>query len=210
MNELVDTKKMNVADNIYVRTQLSLSKPSSKTIETSEMVNVLRTEGGESLFNYSEWLGVTNEPDFIVLSSHHHYYYDEEELKNISTIVTVKKINQIKNLDEFFETIYRLLPSGSKLIGSFSENKRNENIYSINNSPVNGSINKSEALENGIITRNPFLNMIFSFFDSRANKAMSKDGVRKLLISRGFKVLDMTELDGLTYFYAQKTQVVTE
>jgi hypothetical protein len=210
MNELVDTKKINSTDNMYVKTQISLKKAPVRTIETSEMVDILRAEGGESLFNYSEWLGVTNEPDFIVLSSHHHYYYDEEELRNISTIITVKKINQIKNLGEFFETIFRLLPSGSKLIGSFSDNRRNENIYSIKNSPVNGAINKSEALENGIITRNPFLNMVFSFFDSRTNKTMSKDGVNELLRSHGFKVLDMTDLDGLTYFYAQKVRVVTE
>ena len=77
MNELVDTKKINVSDNMYVRTQLSLKKAPGSTIEAREMVDILKIEGGESLFNYSEWLGVTNEPDFIVLSSNHHYYYDE-------------------------------------------------------------------------------------------------------------------------------------
>jgi hypothetical protein len=174
------------------------------------MVDILKAEGGESLFNYSEWLGVTNEPDFIVLSSNHHYFYDEEELRIISTIITVKKINQIRNIGEFFETIFRLLPSGSKLIGSFVDNNRIENNYSITNSPINGSINKSVALENGIITRNPFLNMIFSLFDSKTNKAMSKARVNELLRAHGFKILDMTELDGITYFCAQKNRVVSE
>jgi hypothetical protein len=210
MEEQADTKKLILTDNMQVRTRLSLNKSAEKAVETNEMVEILKTEGGDSLYNYSEWLGVTNEPDFIVLSSHHHYYYNEEELKNISTIITVKQLNQIKNAREFCETIFRLLPSGSKLIGSFTDNRRNKQIHSIDNSPVNGSLTSSEALENGIIARNPFLNRIFSFFDSRTNRQMSKDGVAELLRSHGFKILDMTELDGLTYFYAQKIRVVSE
>ena len=210
MEDMADTKKTFLTDNKQVRTQLSLNRDSARSVELNEMADILKSEGGESLFNYSEWLGVTNEPDFIVLSSRHHYYYDEEELKNISTIITIKQLNQIKNLGEFCETIFRLLPSGSKLIGSYSETRRKNHTNSDNNFPVNGSLTRSEAMENGIIARNPFLNMILSFFDSRTDRHMTKDGVNELLGSHGFKILDMTELNGLTYFYAQKDRVVAE
>ena len=40
--------------------------------------------------------------------------------------------------------------------------------------------------------------------DSKTNKYLSRRDVTSLLSDRGFKVLDMTELNGLTYFCAQK------
>jgi|WetSurMetagenome_2_1015567.scaffolds.fasta_scaffold95391_2 hypothetical protein len=207
---MIEIKTIELTDNKQVRTDVVLNRTTERRVESTEMIDILKVEGGEGLFNYSEWLGVTNEPDFIVLPSHHHYYYDEQELKNISTIVTIEKLNQIKNLGEFFETIYRLLPSGSKLVGSFAENRKFININSINSTSTSRSMSKSEALENGIISRNPFINMIFSFFDSRTNKQMNRNGVNDLLESHGFNVLDMTEHNGFTYFYAQKVRVVAE
>jgi len=39
--------------------------------------------------------------------------------------------------------------------------------------------------------------------DSKTNKYMSERSVSMLLTEHGFKVLDMTDLDGLTYFCAQ-------
>ena len=39
--------------------------------------------------------------------------------------------------------------------------------------------------------------------DSKTNKYMSERSVSLLLGEHGFKVLDMTEIDGLTYFCAQ-------
>ena len=45
--------------------------------------------------------------------------------------------------------------------------------------------------------------MIYNMIDSKTNKYMSERSVTMLLMENGFKVLNMTELDGLTYFCAQ-------
>jgi hypothetical protein len=58
-------------------------------------------------------------------------------------------------------------------------------------------------VENGIGSRNPILKMVFSIMGSWINMYMTKKSVRQLLEEYGFKVLDMTELNGLTYFHAQ-------
>ncbi len=42
--------------------------------------------------------------------------------------------------------------------------------------------------------------------DSRTNTFMSKSSISFLLEDYGFKVLDMTEQDELTYFQAQKAR----
>jgi hypothetical protein len=48
--------------------------------------------------------------------------------------------------------------------------------------------------------------MLYSLMDSKTNKYMSGRIVTLLLEDHGFKVLDMTELNGLTYFCAQKVK----
>jgi hypothetical protein len=45
--------------------------------------------------------------------------------------------------------------------------------------------------------------MIYNMIDSRTNKYLSERSVSLLLGEHGFKVVDMTELDGLTYFCAR-------
>jgi len=52
--------------------------------------------------------------------------------------------------------------------------------------------------------------MLYSMIDSKTNKYMSERSVSLLLEDNGFKVFDMTELNGLTYFLAQKTRVIDE
>jgi len=41
--------------------------------------------------------------------------------------------------------------------------------------------------------------------DSRTNKHLSKTDVELLLEGHGFKIRNMTEINGLTYFMAQKS-----
>lgn len=61
----------------------------------------------------------------------------------------------------------------------------------------------SDAIEKGIVSSSPILNMIYNMMDSRTNKYMSERSVGFLLEEHGFKVMNMTELDGLTYFCAK-------
>ena len=61
-------------------------------------------------------------------------------------------------------------------------------------------------MENGIVSNIPFINMMYNIMGSRTNRNMTKKTVTLLLREAGFKVLDMTELNGLTYFCTQKSK----
>ena len=69
---------------------------------------------------------------------------------------------------------------------------------------------RKDEIENGIISKFPFLNMLISLLDSKTNKYLSKRSVSLLLSDHGFKVMDMSEIDGLTYFCAQKIKKTKE
>jgi hypothetical protein len=64
---------------------------------------------------------------------------------------------------------------------------------------VNSSVLKAKDL----LSENQFLSVAFNLIFSRINKYMSKKYVRLLLEENRFKVLDMTDLNGFTYFHAQ-------
>jgi hypothetical protein len=149
------------------------------------IVNVV-AEAGENFFRYLKNIGLSKDPDLIVLSSKHHYYCEGNELKSVRTLINLKKLNLIKHLDMFLFTLIRILPQNANFIGCFSDNKA--------------------------LKRNAFhfyqpsslLNRIINFLDSSTDHNMDKNEVSEILERNGFKIVDMTEMNGLTYFYSQK------
>ncbi len=172
---------------------------------TNKAINNLITEGGDSFYNYVDWLGLINDPDLIVLSSVHHYYFDNNDLKNINTIINLKQLNLIKNIDVFFHSIFKIIPPKSNLIGCFLDNKTQYHFAINNILSQYHTKNNIDPFENGITSRIPFLNMVYNLMDSKTNRYLTRRNVTLLLKEQNFKVLDMTELNGLTYFHSQKT-----
>ncbi len=165
---------------------------------------IFASEGCENFATYIDWLGLSKGSDLVVLSSMHHYYYDAEELKNVRSVVNLKEFNYIRNLNSFIHSIYNLAPEKCYFIGCFINNKKRNGYVLRSKSSHNKSEMISDAVENGIVSRNPFLNMIYSLLDYRTNRYLSKNEVKMLLEDRGFNILDMTEYQGTTYFCAQK------
>jgi len=163
-------------------------------------LELLSTEGGESFYSYLDWLGLAKSPDLIVLSSMHHYYYDTEELSGIQTVVNLLPLNQVKNVKGFFHSIYHLIPHKSYFVGCFADN-RNHYRYFFKKNPLD---QPSAATERESISKIPILNFFYKLIDLRANRFMSRKYVILSLEEVGFKVLDITELKGITYFCSRK------
>lgn len=163
----------------------------------------LAAEGSESFFNYLDWLGLANDSDIIILPSTGHYFYDHEDVKEVRTVVNMKKLNQVKQIKDFLHNICHILEHQSYFIGLFYDNKYQNGFFSYPdlNQQIKGKI---DPVENGIESRNPFLNMMYNIMDSKTNRYLSKSTVALLLEAAGFKVLNMTNRSGLTYFCAQK------
>lgn len=152
----------------------------------SPAIRNMVSEGGENFLNYIKRFGIVSEPNIMVLSSRHHYYYDSSELQSIRALVNMKKLNMIRHLDLFLQTLARMLPSNASFIGCFSESKGSKRKNSI-----------SQYTEK-LISR------IRNFIDSKTDRNMDKDDVLKLFESNGFKIVDMTEINGQTFFNTQK------
>jgi hypothetical protein len=167
----------NMYRNMGSITESSQSK--GRNIE-NPAINDLIAEGAENFFDYLEWHGLADEDNMLVLSSKHHYYYDPDELGSIKTLINIKKLNLIKHLDTFLHSLVHVLSPESNFIGCFSDWKTQKGV------------NLGSRLYKG------FLN----FLDSKIDVDYDANEVSRMLESHGFKVIDMTEINGLTYFRA--------
>jgi len=174
--------------------------------ETRKTKDNLIAEGGVNFYNYIRKLGLERDPGLVVISSRHHFYYDADDMNKVKTLVNVTELNQIKWIVDFLHTCYQIMPQKSNLIGCFVDNKKIPR-YKLRSSSTSNIVKRDfDAIENGIVSRVPFINRLYSMLDSKTNTYMSQSSVCFLLEDYGFKILDMTELDELTFFKAQKAQ----
>jgi hypothetical protein len=203
MRNSITINNLDVINNQRINTLVNIGGSSIDLGGSNPVLRTLTNEEGENFANYVEQLGLAKDLDLVVLSSLHHYYYDAEEMINVKTVINLKELNQIKQLKDFLHSIFHILPPDCNLIGCFVNNKK-QSGFILNTSPSDSYYKRnSDAIENGIASSSPFLNMIYNMIDSKTNKYMSERSVSMLLGEHGFKVLDMTEHDGLTYFCAQ-------
>jgi hypothetical protein len=189
---LINKQKIKIdLDHDISSIDLSIKRPS---------LELLTAEGGENFYNYIDWLGLSKEPYLVVLSSMHHYYYDADDLKEIKTVVNLIPLNQIRHIKGFFHSIYHLIPHKCYFIGCFADHKKHYG-YIFNRNPL---YKNPESVNHGILSKIPLLNIIYRMMDARTEKYLSGKNITLSLEDLGFKVLDMTELDGLTYFCTQK------
>lgn len=157
-----------------------------RTAKNPVLENIL-SEGGDDLFQYLNWTGLAKEPNLMVLSSMHHYYYDHDDLAGIKTLINIKRLNQIKHLESFLHTLYRILPVNSYFVGCF------RNAANKGNDPV-------------LYQSARFINGLMNILDSRIERTMSKRSVTKILEENGFKIIDITDINGISYFLAQNNR----
>ncbi len=202
--------KREIINNQMINSLIHLDGTSIDLVKSNRVFELLSSEGCKNFADYIELLGLAKDPNLVVLSSLHHYYYDAEEMVDVRTVVNLKELNQIRHVKDFLHSIFHILPSDCYFIGCFVDNKKQNGFISRNNPSEYNFKNKSDALENGIESSIPFLNMIYSMIDLKTNKYMSERSAYLLIEDHGFKVLDMTEINGLTYFIAQKIRVIVE
>jgi hypothetical protein len=99
----------------------------------------LLAEVGLNFFRFLRSLGLSADPNLVVLSSKDNYFCHEYELKNARIIINLKKLNLIKHLDLFLNTLVLILPPDARFIGYFSDK---------------GALNRNEVA--GLLEKNGF------------------------------------------------------
>jgi hypothetical protein len=177
---LVLQRPGTITDNIF-GTGNNKSKTITENRRKNQVTDKLVSEVDENFMNYLNWHGLANEDNLLFLSSKLHYYYDYEELKGVTTLINLKQLNLVKHLDDFLRTLYNGLSPKTNFIGCFADRKTQKGI--------------------GITSR--LYKRFLNFLDARIAVEIDSKDFSRLLESHGFKVIDMTEINGLTYFRTQ-------
>jgi hypothetical protein len=176
-----------------------------KTVIRNPVIERLSTGKYRIFWEYLDLLGLANDKNLLVLSPSKHYYYDFEDLKEVSTLLNLKHLNHIRDSADFLKTVNKMISNGSFFIGSFIDRKYQYSFFSNSAYPEPLLKGDVDPVENGIVSRIPLLNMIFDFMDSRTNnRNLTQKSVTRLLDEAGFKVIDMTEIRGVTCFCCRK------
>jgi hypothetical protein len=201
----VSVGKERIEGNIKNISQGNRSQISDKNPIIDKLV-----KGNYKIYSdYLEWLGLISDPNIIVLSPSRHYYYDDEDLKEVTTILNLKHLNHIREVRDFLQTINHMLPASSYFVGSFIDKRNHQDLFSNSDKPERQW--NVDPVENGISSRFPLLNMIYDFMDSRTNnRNMTSRSVSVLLESNGMKIIDLTEINGITFFCAQKVSAAED
>jgi hypothetical protein len=164
----------------------------------------LNAEVRMDLISYLDDMGLINDPSILVIPSTRHYFYDADDMKGVKTIVNLKPLNYVREIRDFLRKIAELLPGDSTFVGCFTDN-RSQNGFSdkYSNLPRHLS-DKAEAYENGIESRIPFINRMYSFIDMKTNRYLTTRTVPLLLEESNLQVVTMAERNGLTYFHARR------
>ena len=187
-------------------TDLNVPGHSHNLVATTESIDILIAEMGEGFYNYVNTIGLAKDPNLIVLSSRHSYFYDADEMNNAKTVINLKELNKIEKIKSLLKSDLHYLPQNSNFVGCFIDSKKIDRYLVRKNSAYFTNKKLSDDIENGIVSRNPFLNMLYSIMDLKTNTYMSERSVTLLLEDFGFRVLDMTEYNGLTFFHSQKVR----
>ncbi len=143
----------------------------------------LLLNGCEDLYNYVHWTGLVRENGMMVLLPVSQYHYDSEDLKNVRILVNQKKLNNVMHLESYLHTLFLALPADAYFLGCFKCGSMAEDEQSLIPSgkfyrSVNGS-------------------------DPHPGRLFTKEGASRLLEGHGYKVIDLTDLNGITYFCAR-------
>lgn len=160
---------------------------SAEVSKSSSVLEYMISEGGNDFYNYLSWIGLSGETNIMVLSSMHHYYYDHNDLKSIGLLVNMKKLNQVVHLESFLHTLFRILPCKSNFVGCFCRTKE-ETGKSLRHRPI--------KFFHGLVSGN----------GCGAGRILTKESITKLLESNSFILNDLTEINGMTYFWAQNNR----
>jgi len=171
---------------------------------TFKMFDELPEKAREDLSGFLNKLGIASERQMLVIPASRHFFYDAEDMKGISTIVNLKQLNHIREVRNFLKTIVQLLSDNGNFVGCFTDSKiRKEFSHGYRNQQGLRDVNEV-AYENGIESRIPFINRMYSLIDARTDRHLTKRRVTSLLLECGLKLIGMNEINGMTYFYTRK------
>lgn len=138
---------------------------------------------GFGFFRYLRSTGLAGGQGLIVLSSHEGANWGRRDFRRATTLISLRRLDLIKHLEMFLSSLVSLLPPDTTFVGCFAQRR-------------------SESCDHtGLIAG---LSPFYAHRGDSGYPELSRDRVAAILERSGLMVLDMREMNGLTFFHSRK------
>jgi len=163
---------------------MNFSRKAMKGIAVLRFVNMIPSFG----IPFSRYLinsEITERNGMIILRPDNNANISAEELKRVTTLVTLRRLNLVKHLEMFLNSLARLLPPDTNFVGCFSPAKDGDAVT---------------------VTAGRHGGLTGWFLHSGGTEChvLNRSKVSEMLERNGLSLISMTEMNGVTYFHSRK------
>jgi hypothetical protein len=168
--------------------------------------SLINQEAGPNVYEYfKEHINIDDE-SIIVTSTTTPFNIDNIPREEIGSIVNLKKVNDMRYINKFFEAINAKLRDAGMYIGCVETSKQRYKRLESKFPPfIRQFVIMLDFVLNRIFPRISFLKSIYFNITSGVKRTISKAEVLGRLVSCGFEIIEYKEINNLTYFVVMKT-----
>ena len=168
--------------------------------------SLITREAGESIYDYfSEHLNV-DDSNVGLISTTTPFNIENLQIDNIRAIINLKKVNDMRYINKFFESVNEKLPDAGLFIGCVETSKQRYRRMAAKFSPFIGQIViMIDFVLNRILPRLSWSQNLYFNLTRGHGRTISKAETLGRLVSCGFEIIEYKEINKITYFIVMKT-----
>jgi len=199
----INDKEFLTTINLAINNQDKII-PKSLYLRELQKKNIIE-EAGERAFKFFEGYFEEENKKNLVVSTTTKFNIINQPEDNFDTIINLQKINNIKRVNKFFESVNAKLSDGGIFIGhGQTKGLMKKKILSKNPPVINYIIYTLYFLYKRVWPKLPILKNIYFLITKGRNRAMSRAEILGRLYSCGFEVLKEEFIDSNLHFVAKK------
>lgn len=198
---IVEPSPLNLitTESKQIHSKSGLIKESTRSI-------LVTRESGKNVYDYfSEHVNVNDTSVSLISTT---TPFNVENLPSgLRTIINLKKVNDMRYINKFFEAANHKLPDAGMFMGCVETSRQRYNrIGRKFPTFIRQLVIMTDFSLNRILPRlSSFKNLYFNI-TSGVKRTISKAEVLGRLVSCGFEIIEFTEINNLTYFVVMKTK----
>lgn len=189
---------------LQIRNKRLLREKSKDTHTFNVRKQIVGFSGKEVLNYFESFIDVTSKDTCVSINSKK---CDNSTLGNVTNFVCLSKVNDVRHINKHFEMINEKLPQNGIYIGCLESFKARRLRSKINLLPVLSEIYFGmEFLYKRILPKLNLTKKHYFNFTKGKDRLISKAEGLGRLVSCGFKIMDIKNINGLVYFVVIKVK----
>lgn len=181
---------------------------SSVMYGSADNIQLVTREVGQNACDFFQEHIDLNSPKTILTSTTTKFNIDKLPPKVFSNIVNLKRVNDIRRINKFFESVNGKIPYGGIFIGKVETyTNRKERILKKSFWPINRLHYAFDVFVKRVLPKIPITKQLYFAITKGRNRVLSKAETFGRLYSCGFEIIDEKYIDGYLYFVVKKNKL---